>query len=99
MGWKNGVFTRPLGRVFAGATVGMFMMSQGCATSVEEVAKVRATYDLQCNDVIRVEPRFGGDTYMVAGCGRRTFYTCTYARASLSPTCVPEPTPHVEATQ
>jgi hypothetical protein len=99
MGTKQAEFSGRSGLVGALVVALLGVLSHGCVTSIEEVARTRAVYDLQCNDLIRVEPRFGGDTYVVAGCGRRTFYTCTYARGSLSPTCVPEPTPHVETTQ
>jgi hypothetical protein len=66
MGRNQAGFTRRTGLAGTFAFVFLGAVSQGCATTIDEVARTRAAYDLQCNDVVRVEPRFGGDTYMVA---------------------------------
>jgi hypothetical protein len=59
----------------------------------------RARTELDCQVVGVVERAdLSSQTYEVEGCGKRVRYTCTVARGSLHPVCVPELPPQIEAT-
>lgn len=77
--------------------VGVVSLS-GCLVPAEDAAAERARSELECGGPIRVEQRsdLSNVTYEVTGCGKRVRYVCRYEK-SLHPTCLPEPTPNIEA--